>query len=282
MQVINKSEDLNLLENGNIFIGTPPIMVNSTINFYGKNNILFCDKNVRLVNTKINFKANNSIVFLCENSHEYKIDLNIHNNSALYIGKNTYFNGVLNISLSEQKHMLVGDDVLFSFGIWARTADPHLVYDSQTKYRINPSKSVYIGDHVWIGQGVMLLKGTQIHSGSIIGAMSVVAGKKIMLNSSWAGNPVKKIKENVFWNHPCVHTWTDKETKAHNQMTDPKYIFNYDPEEYISFDEIDKKLDEADTAQKKFEFLTYINGYNKKNRFAYKTPEKRFFKRLKK
>ena len=45
-----------------------------------------------------------------------------------------------------------------------RTADPHIIYDIHRK-RINPSKSVFIGDHVWCGQNVLLLKGCRVGSG---------------------------------------------------------------------------------------------------------------------
>lgn len=78
--------------------------------------------------------------------------------NTLYIGKNNYFNGKLNLILSERKHIVIGDDGLFSFGIWLRTADPHLIYSCETHERINPSKNILIGDHVWIGQGSLVLK----------------------------------------------------------------------------------------------------------------------------
>lgn len=80
--------------------------------------------------------------------------------------------------MSEHKHCFIGDNCMFSFDILIRNSDHHLIYDCENNKRINPTKSVFIGDHVWIGQLVNILKGTRIDSGSIVGASSVVAGKK--------------------------------------------------------------------------------------------------------
>ena len=209
---VTQPEMFASLENGNRFMGELPEMVNSSVTFTGKNNVFFCEKRVKLNNTNIKFNADNAIVYLCENNNDYKLSLNVYNGNVFYSGKNNYFNGVMNVILSEQKHLFIGNDCLLSFGIWVRNADPHLIYDVESHNRINPTKSIFIGDHVWVGQSAMILKGTQAESGSIIGAMSVVSNKKIDANSSWAGNPAKKIKDGVFWNRPCVHTWTEKQT----------------------------------------------------------------------
>ena len=130
------------LEDGNRFIGEAPEMVNSSITISGKNNVLFCEKRVRLNNTVINFNADNAIVYLCENNNEYKLNLNVYNDNVFYSGKNNYYNGVMNVILSEQKHLFIGNDCLLSFGIWIRNADPHLIYDAQSHKRINPTKSI--------------------------------------------------------------------------------------------------------------------------------------------
>ena len=113
---------------------------------------------------------------------------------------------------------------MFSFGIFVRTADPHLIYDSTTKGRINPSASVFIGDHVWVGQDVLILKGTRIGSGSIVGGATCIAGKMIPSNVTIGGNPARIIRENVFFLPNCVHSWTDDvieeySIKLYNQPT---------------------------------------------------------------
>ncbi len=266
MTVITQPDMLNTPDNNNKFMGELPKMVNSSIKFAGSNNILFCEKNVTLVNSTITFNANNSLIYLSESCKDYKVNLTVNNNSALYFGKNNYFNGIFTIILSEQKHFLAGDDGLYSFGIWARTADPHLIYDVESKNRINPSKSIFIGDHVWIGQNAYILKGTQIDSGSIVGAMSVLSGKRIPHNTSWAGNPAKQIKDNIFWNGACVHGWTDENTKKAQQNPGAKEIFKYSEKEYIPFDEIDYKLSDCKSSGEKLDYLTGLSS--DKNRFV--------------
>lgn len=279
MITVTKATEFATLEDGNRLVGELPEMVNSTITFSGKGNVIFCEKKVKLVNTKINFNADNSIVFLCENSHNYILNVGLYNDNVFYSGKNNYFNGALNIILSEQKHFFVGDDCLFSFGIWARTADPHLIYDGESHIRINPTRSIFIGDHVWVGQSAMLLKGTQISSGSIVGAMSVVSGKKIDNNSSWAGNPAKFIKNNIFWNDPCVHTWKKDKTESFRKQESNAVIYKYSKKEYIPFNDIDSALDAENSVEHKLEFLSQITANKNKNRFVAAPQKKRWFKK---
>lgn len=268
MVKITSPEMLESLPDGNRFIGEMPEMVNSSVSFAGKNNVFFCEKGVKLINSVIGFNGDNAIVFLCENKNDYKLNVNVYNNNIFYSGKNNYFNGVLNVILSEQKHFFMGNDCLLSFGIWVRNADPHLIYDCESKKRINPTKSIFLGDHVWVGQSAMILKGTQAESGSIIGAMSVVSGKKIPANSSWAGNPAKKIKEGLFWRNPCVHTWTDKKTAENETFNEKTYIYKYKHSEFISFDEIEDSIKPSRSVQSKLNYLEKLSRNSDKNRFC--------------
>ncbi len=274
-QIITDVKELLELRNNNQFIGELPTMEKSVIKFHGSNNILVCEKNVKLVNSTIIFNANDSIVYLCQNKNDYKLNIAIYNHSALYIGKDNYINGTLNIVLSERKHVFIGDNGLISFGIWIRTADPHLIYSVDTKKRINPSKSVFIGDHVWLGQGVTILKGAKIHSGSIAGAISVIPGKELQSNCSYVGNPVRKAAEEIFWDGSCVNVWTEEKTKSMETYESDKFIFKFDEDEYVSFDEIDEKLSSSKTSFEMYNYLKQINCNTDKNRFAKKSEKPR-------
>ncbi len=162
----------------NKVLGTPDLE-NTTIIFHGKGNILYCQNGVKIVNSTINFMQDHSVVFLCTNRGGYHLGVSINHNSVLFIGSNNYFNAKLNIVISEYQNVIIGNDGLYSFDCWLRTADPHLIYDMDTHKRINESRSIVIGDHVWIGQHVYILKGSMIGSGSIVGAGSVVSGKSL-------------------------------------------------------------------------------------------------------
>lgn len=265
MEKVYKEEDLALLKENKI-LGDYPNMKNSVINFKGSNNVAFFEEGVVLSNSNINFDGNNSLVYIGKSSYDCQINATVLNNSVFYVGRNNYFNGRLNCICSEQKHIFLGDNCLFSFGIWMRTADPHLVYSSLTHKRLNDSKSIFIGDSVWIGQQAVVLKGTRIGSGSIVGAASVVANKTIQSNQSVAGNPVRMIARDVFWDKKCVHAYTDCQTAEVEVNQSEEYIFSKDEKEYIPFDEVDRMFSEKISAEEKIRKITKMGGW--KNRFA--------------
>ncbi len=259
----------------NLIIGAPVCSENSVVFKPGtKGNILYCEDNLDLTQCKITFNGNHSLVFLFGSKHRYHLNVAIHQDSVLYIGRDNYFNSVVNLVLSERKHIFIGDNGLFSFGIWMRTADPHLVYSCDTHKRINPSKNILIGDHVWIGQETVILKGSRICSGSIIGAHSTVSGKLIPSNQSWGGSPVKKIAEKVFFDSSCVHNWTKKQTKAARVYASDEWDYT-DTQVTVPAKGLFKQLDELQTASARLDFIlsnpAVLQG---KYRFAAKDKSK--------
>lgn len=256
----------------NSFVGFVPQMINSRIVFKGYNNILYCDEGVVLKDSILKFSANNSIIYLGKNRHFYKIKINVYNNSAVHIGSDNYFNDVCHIICSENKHIFIGNDNLFSINVVFRNADPHLIYDIANKHRTNPTRSIYIGDHVWIGQNCYFLKGAHIHSGSILGTGSILS-KEMESNSIYAGSPAKCIKENIFWKNDSVHNWNRKKTKQNEICNKDEFIFTDTPEQYIDFNQLDMELDKRDV-QEKLEYLQFLNISAAKNRFSRKKYDK--------
>lgn len=186
MSVITSPGQISEVQD-NTIIGTPT-MINSKIVFEknAKNNILFIEPGVILENASINFSNENALIILRKSYHHYRISAFAHRNTVLAIGKNNFF-GRANIIVSEGKQVIIGDDGLISWGITIRVADPHLLYSIDTHKRINPSASVFIGDHVWIGQASMLLKGTVLGSGSILAATATISNKIVPSNTVWGG-----------------------------------------------------------------------------------------------
>ncbi len=285
MGVIRNNEDLNNDLNygeGNKIIGCKPTLKNSVISFEGKNNILFVESPCLLVGCTIRFKGNNSILFLSETKFNYQINLKIHSNSTIYFGKHNHFSESLNAIVSEEKNIFIGNYCLFSRDIWFRNADAHLIYSSKDDKRINYSKSIYLGDHVWVGQKTIILKGTQIDSGSIIGAASLVSGKKIPHNSIFAGNPVKLVREDIFWDRACTHKFTGGKTKAsrdYNLFKEKYQVdsdincpdnwkYEYVAEETIAFEDIEKQISGSD-ADSILNYLKTLSKNDSKNRFVH-------------
>lgn len=277
-------EILRTDKNGNKIVGHPPMINNSSVRFFGKDNILYCEKNATITNSVLSFLGNNSLIYLGRSTHKIQVD--IHHNSVLHCGTNTSctdgkgHNRVLRIHLSEQKHCFMGNDNLISYDTIIRNSDPHLLYDCDNYKRINPTKSVFIGDHVWVGQQALILKGTSIDSGSIIAAASVVSGKKIPHNSVWGGVPAKQIKEGVFWSSSCVHYFDSTMTEASMNYADfikyrksskpvDQWIFHYDQDAVIEWDSLEKNFDHG-SAMDKCSFLINLNSSYNKNRFVHK------------
>lgn len=244
-ELIKNEEDFKLLKD-NVLIGEPPALKGGSVEFHGKDNILWCEEGVTL-SGKVVFPGDNALVMLCSSRHPYRVDVSANTGSFFYSGHGSYFNGILHAICSEGRSIILGDDCLFSFGIWIRTADPHLVYDGGTHRRINPSKDVLVGDHVWIGQDALLLKGTRIGSGSIIGAKSLVSGI-VPSNSSWGGVPVREIRSNIFWDDPCVHAWTKDKTRESQTFRKEPYLFSHH-DETKDLDALLSQLYDADSAQ---------------------------------
>ena len=270
------AEAVSGLEKNNKILGGFPRIENSRITFRGKNNILFCEQGVALKNSMISFNGDNAVAYLSRNRHNYMLELSVNSGNVFYMGPDNYMNGILHVILSERKHVFIGREGVFSFGIWIRNADPHLIYSCENGHRRNNTKSIYLGDHIWVGQSAMILKGTEIDSGSIVGAMSVVTGKRIGHNSSWAGNPARKISDSIFWDEDCVHNWDLEKTRksqvyASYKETDPeRYIYEYDSDQTIPFRELDEAFD-LNSPEKNVEYLKALAESNCKNRFVHQT-----------
>lgn len=268
---IYKTEELFQIKK-NKFAGTVPTMVHSQISFAGERNLLYCDKAVKLENCNICFAGNDSVLYLSGNIHPYKVKIWLYNESTVAFGENNYMNNIVSITASEGKNVMIGSDCLISRDVCIRNSDAHLLYDLESKRRINGGKSVYIGDHVWIGQDAMLLKGANISSGAVLGAKAVLSNKNIPSNTVWAGNPAKQIRQGVIWDGRCVHGWTQELTETAMYCDEArldKFSFQYDSDEYIPYDEIERRLTERKEADGKLEILRELSANVKKNRFVF-------------
>lgn len=259
MNIVKKDKKNNQI------LGSNPEMIKSTITFTGNNNRLICEEGITLQNSRINFLGDNSIIYLSKPRKNYQLHIPIYSNSVLFFDEYVTTNGLLRMALSEEKNIIIGKSCLFSFGIWFRLADPHLIYESINKRRINLSKSIYIGDHVWIGQDSLILKGTSVGSGSIIGAKSVVSNKHINSNTIWAGNPVKELKKDIFWDIQSVHRFNEEDTEKSLYFDDDCWIYEKD-NTALNINAIENKLKNMNVDEK-VEYLIKLRNNNDKNRF---------------
>ncbi|MDN6278761.1 MAG: acyltransferase, partial [Lactococcus lactis] len=206
-------------------------------------------------NTIITFHGDNSVLYIGKTRNsKVEVKVTLHNNSLVFFNDGCTFNKSSTFIASEGKDIVVGRDVMFSSGCWLRNSDVHMIYD-ENKRRINESSDIIIGDHVWVGQNSYILKGSCIGSGSIIGLGSVVA-KNIETNSSNAGNPVKKIKDHIFWDRQSSHFFVEKDTKKNK-------VYVKDPTSYLFKGEDNlvkwqKAISERPVFNKNFEIEAFI------------------------
>ena len=104
-------------------------MDGSKIIFNGSGNILVIEDGVRLDSSTVLFNGSNAVCYLGANKNPYYVNLTVNNDSCIFFGRGNYINGKMTLITSEQQNIIIGDDGLFSFGIFIRTADPHLLYD---------------------------------------------------------------------------------------------------------------------------------------------------------
>ena len=147
------------------------------------------------------FKHSGFNLELLENSRLIipgKVNLGFHGsirleeNAEISIGNNTYISA--NCLLRAAKKISIGHNCAISWNVTIVDSDFHeyLVDDIFQ----NNTKEVKIGNNVWIGNNVIILKGVTIGDYAIVGAGSVVT-KDIAPYTAVAGNPAKKIKDNI-------------------------------------------------------------------------------------
>ena len=166
---------------------------------FGDNNVIEFGEYSHIVDSKIYINGSGNIVEIgrCVSGVELDIVVDGDNNHVL-IKDNTIISGKTHLACIEGTNIEIGEDCLLSANITMRTGDSHSITDLDGN-RINPSKSILIGNHVWIGNTVTILKGVEIKADSIVGANSVVTkslgeGKCVIV-----GNPATLKKRNVNW-----------------------------------------------------------------------------------
>lgn len=260
------STTLTVKRNRIEYSGATEPLERSKIIFHGDGNTVILEDGAHLRDTTLQLHGNNSVVYICASPWPVYLNANIFHDSVLFVGKNCSFNGKLQLSLSERKHIIIGSDCIFSYGISIRTSDPHLIYSADSSQRTNPSKSVVVGDHVWIAEDVRLLKGSAIGSGSLVGVRSVVT-KPMPSNMAIVGTPGRPVGKPTFWKRPSVHAYSPQDT--HNSMTADgrEFIYDCSARPRALLDTLDR-LESLSSSGQRLEWCKNTASSNDKNRFA--------------
>lgn len=250
----------------NKIIGKPKL-VNTKLNFRGKNNILVCDNNIELNNVVLDFNGNNSIVYLGSDlTNNFK--LLIYNNSTVYMGRDIKFGDSVNLKALESQNIIIGDTCIIGDNVNIVTSEGYSIHDTISKKRINSSNSVYIGDHVFLGDNSYISHSVNIGSGAIVSSMSFIPpGFKLHSNTLYSGNPVKTVRKNVFFTNDYLGPYSIKESYDSNEYISDVFIYNFVNGETLSMNELEQVLLKLDV-ESRLDFIQKLFVRNKrKNRF---------------
>lgn len=103
----------HIKENGNIIYSFKPlneVLINSSINFKGKNNVVFLSNNAKLNNVIINFAHDDSVAFISSSVINNAV-IEIRFNNVFYIGEGCYINPASRkyMALAEGRNIIIGD-----------------------------------------------------------------------------------------------------------------------------------------------------------------------------
>lgn len=176
---------------------------NVNIKIRGSNNKVFVSKKSVLRNFSIVVTGNNNELFIGE-SCNLRGAIHLRQEfSSVRIGAKTTFVGA-HLFAMEGETISIGEDCMFSSGIYVRTSDEHSIIDLKSNSRINRAKGVWVGNHVWIGEGVTLSKGSSIPNNCIVGAKSIVTKVLEHENTIYAGSPAVIVRNGITWKRELI------------------------------------------------------------------------------
>lgn len=65
-------------------------------------------------------------------------------------------------------------------------------------HKVNPAKSVTIGNHCWLGEGCKIMKGVTLAQDTVVSSGAIVT--KSFVPNVLLGGVAKILKENINWN----------------------------------------------------------------------------------
>lgn len=169
------------------------------IEIEGNHNLVRFHPTCKLVNVSFRLVGDNLRVELGERVKisDWAEFLLMENGAAIRLGHHTTVESARFIAHGETE-IDIGPDCMLAYDIEVRTSDSHSILDEATGERINPDKSVRVGEHVWIGARSVVLKGVNIGDRSVIATGSIVS-KDIGAGVIAGGTPARQLKDGVTW-----------------------------------------------------------------------------------
>ena len=170
------------------------------INVKGENSQVIISPKVMMNDSIVSVVGENCKVFIEGGSTNiHHCNIGVRGDGSEVIIKKGFTSEQVSLHACEGRKIVIGEDCMFSAGIYISTSDFHSIIDMNTQERQNPAKDVVIGNHVWLAHGVSVLKGSLIADHVVVGKSSVVAGNLEQSYSVYVGMPAKKVKAEVDW-----------------------------------------------------------------------------------
>lgn len=170
------------------------------INVLGNNSLVKICPKVMMCDSVISVVGDNCNVFIEGGSTNIQhCHIEVRGSGSEIIIKKGFTSEQVSLKACEGRKIVIGEDCMFSAGIYISTSDFHSIIDADTQERLNPAKDVMIGNHVWLAHGVSVLKGSVIADNVVVGKGSTVTGKLVHTYSIYAGIPAKMVKTGVDW-----------------------------------------------------------------------------------
>jgi acetyltransferase-like isoleucine patch superfamily enzyme len=188
-------------ERGNrIVYSGKPVTRNVKVKFVGSNNTLTVADEHRIGDLHVDFDADNGTLTIASSNLKsaLKARIRVGQDAAVTIGRNTSMTTPAVMSVAEGCRIDIGNDVMFAASCQVRADDAHPIFDVVTGKRVNPTRSIKIGNHVWVGHSVVVLGGSVVGDGSVLALGSVLKGR-VPNNCIAAGVPATVKKRNVAW-----------------------------------------------------------------------------------
>ena len=233
MECVTDSIDFNALMENQVIVDNCSVeMVSSKIIFQGKGNVVcFCGDagsgHLQIMKSVIECKGDNNLIVIRSSKYPLRCKLFAGYGCTIYLGRDFWATTSVIIAANECASVHFGDDALLAREIFVRTSDMHMIYDIASQRRINPNRSVYVGEHVWIGQNTGIMKGAVIGSGSIIGWGSLVGGGTGRVKSIYVGRPASLTREGITWRHKGSNSITEEQVSkcVYDTLRDRKFIY---------------------------------------------------------